>query len=202
MRPKTVDDEQLYDSLLDAFADLGFEGTSMRQLCRHLGVSHNLINERCGSKEEAWCRAVDHGFACLAAQLAEEIPAGGDPDDEVELLRSAMLRYVEATIARPSLTRIIQQEAIRPGPRFDYMYRRHINPIRAGTDALIVDLQRRGLMKSGDAGSVHFFLTTWGLGGLASVPDGTVGVGGLVAERLKIARLAVDVVVDGLRARG
>lgn len=200
MRPKTVEDEQLYDSLLDAFADLGFEGTSMRQLCRHLGVSHNLIHERCGSKEEAWRRAIDHGFASLAAELAKT-PVGGDPADEVELLRSVMVRYVEATIARPSLTRIIQQEAVRPGPRFDYMYRRHIKPIRAATDAQIADLQERELIKSGDAGSVHFFLTTWGLGGMASVPDGTVGVGGSVVERLEIARLAVDVVVDGLRAR-
>ncbi len=62
MRPLVIPEAELLDRLLEAFADLGFEGTSIRQLCRHLGVSHNLIHTRYQSKENAWYRAVDHGF--------------------------------------------------------------------------------------------------------------------------------------------
>ena len=65
MRPKCVGDDVLLDLLLAAFADLGFDGTSMRSLCRHLRVNHNLIYERFESKDGAWTAAVDHAFRRL-----------------------------------------------------------------------------------------------------------------------------------------
>lgn len=200
MRPKIIEEAALLERLLDAFADLGFEGTSIRELCRHLGVSHNLIHTRYGSKENAWYRAVDHGFEALGAVLTEE-PAQGWPQDGLEVLRVSMQRYAEATIERPALARIIQQEAARPGARFDYIYERFIGPWRQVTDALIGHLQAEGVLRPGAVDTVYFFLVTWGVGGLASVPDATMGVAGSMHHRRDVARLAVEVVVDGLRAR-
>jgi AcrR family transcriptional regulator len=200
MRPRVIEEDALLDRLLDAFADLGFEGTSIRELCRHLGVSHNLIHTRYQSKDNAWYRAVDHGFAELGRALTTA-PAGGWPVDGLELLRMSMESYAAATIERPALARIIQQEAARPGQRFDYMYERYIAPWRGITDALIEHLQGDGVVRPGAVDTVYFFLTTWGIGGLASVPHATAGVRGSVEERLEVARLAVDVVIEGLRAR-
>ena len=200
MRPLVIEQDVLLDRLLEAFADLGFEGTSIRQLCRHLGVSHNLIHIRYQSKENAWYRAVDHAFEELGRVLTED-PAAGWPTDRLEVLRVSMARYALATIERPALARIIQQEAARPGPRFDYMYERYIGPWREITDDLITHLQRDGVLRPGAIDTVYFFLTTWGIGGLASVPDATAGVTGSDRWREDVARLAVDVVIDGLRAR-
>src|SRR5882757_8981177 len=101
MRPRVIEEDALLDRLLDAFADLGFEGTSIRELCRHLGVSHNLIHTRYQSKDNAWYRAVDHGFEELGRILAET-PAGDWPTDGLEILRLSMERYALATIARPA----------------------------------------------------------------------------------------------------
>jgi TetR/AcrR family transcriptional regulator len=199
MRPLVIEQDVLLDRLLEAFADLGFEGTSIRELCRHLGVSHNLIHTRYQSKENAWYRAVDHGFEELAAALTEE-PAAGWPTDRLEVLRVAMERYAVATIERPALARIIQQEAARPGPRFDYMYQRYILGWREVTDDVIAHLQKDGVFRRGAIDTVYFFLTTWGIGGLASVPDATAGITGTDRWRSDVARLAVDVVIQGLRA--
>jgi len=198
MRPLVIEQDVLLDRLLEAFADLGFEGTSIRELCRHLGVSHNLIHTRYQSKDNAWYRAVDHGFEELGRVLTEE-PAAGWPSDSLEVLRLAMERYAVATIERPGLARIIQQEAARPGPRFDYMYERFIGPWRHTTDSLIGHLQDQGVLRPGAIDTVYFFLTTWGIGGLASVPDATAGVTGSDRWRVDVARLAVDVVIEGLR---
>ena len=167
MRPLVIEQDVLLDRLLEAFADLGFEGTSIRELCRHLGVSHNLIHTRYQSKENAWYRAVDHGFEELAAALTEE-PAAGWPTDRLEVLRVAMERYAVATIERPALARIIQQETARPGPRFDYMYQRYILGWREVTDELIAHLQKDGVFRRGAIDTVYFFLTTWGR--LSSLP--------------------------------
>jgi TetR/AcrR family transcriptional regulator len=200
MRPLVIEHDVLLDRLLEAFADLGFEGTSIRELCRHLGVSHNLIHIRYQSKDNAWYRAVDHGFEELGRVLTEE-PAAGWPTDRLELLRLAMQRYAVLTIERPALGRIIQQEAARPGPRFDYMCEKYIEPWRGVTDRLIKRLQDEGVFRPGAIDTVYFFLTTWGIGGLVSVPDATAGVTGSERWRIEVARLAVDVVIDGLRAR-
>ena len=42
-----------------------------------------------------------------------------------------MVRFVEANAARPALLRIINQEAVVAGPRFDYLFERFIEPVRA-----------------------------------------------------------------------
>src|SRR5262249_17422713 len=156
MRPLVIEEEALLDRLLDAFADLGFEGTSIRELCRHLGVSHNLIHTRYQSKENAWYRAVDHGFEALGVALNAE-PEEGWPVDGLEVLRHAMERYAAATIERPALARIIAQEAARPGPRFDYMYEKYIEPWRRVTDALLHSLQEDGTLRAGSIDTAYLF---------------------------------------------
>ncbi len=135
----------------------------------------------------------------LAVALTET-PAGDWPTDGLEVLRLSMERYAAATIERPALARIIQQEAARPGPRFDYIYEHYIGPWRRLTDALLHALQEEGVVRPGAVDAVYLFLTTWGLGGLASVPDATVGVSGPDRRRRDMARLTVDVIIQGLRA--
>ena len=73
MRPRQISDEILLDSVLAAFADDGYDGASMRQVCRRLDFSHNLLNKRYGTKESLWYAAVDHGLRAMLDQLAEGI---------------------------------------------------------------------------------------------------------------------------------
>lgn len=198
-RPKIIEEVELLDRLLDAFADLGYEGTSLRELCRHLGMSHNLIHRRYQSKDAAWHAAVDHGFADL--QEALHVPLEDVPSDLFEALRLVMVKYSEATLRRPALARIIQHEAAIAGPRFHYMFTNYIGPTRQATAAILEALQAAGVVRDGAVEAVYFFLTTWGIGGLASASDELRGTGEPGRSRQQLARLAVDVVVDGLRAR-
>ena len=99
MRPLVIEQDVLLDRLLEAFADLGFEGTSIRELCRHLGVSHNLIHIRYQSKDNAWYRAVDYGFEELGRALTDE-PAAGWPTDRWWHHRPT--GAVTATVGEPS----------------------------------------------------------------------------------------------------
>ena len=47
---------------LRAFATHGYDGVSVNALSRELGVSHNLLHQRFGSKLALWHAAVDWGF--------------------------------------------------------------------------------------------------------------------------------------------
>jgi AcrR family transcriptional regulator len=47
---------------LTAFAELGYDDASVRELAGRLGVSHNFINTRYGSKAAFWRAVVDHAL--------------------------------------------------------------------------------------------------------------------------------------------
>jgi AcrR family transcriptional regulator len=190
-----ISDDELLVMVLGAFADLGYEGTSVRALCRHLDVSHNLIHQRYGSKEELWYVAVDHGFRLMAAELLVEPDV---VDDELELLRRVIRRYLVMVRARPALLRILHQEAARPGPRFDYMNERYLAPVQNLVEGLLGTLQEQGRIRAGQVGAVYYFLVTHGLGALGSLPALAEARG---ARGDDVLDLAVDVVVDGLLAR-
>ncbi|HEY8526649.1 MAG TPA: TetR/AcrR family transcriptional regulator [Acidimicrobiales bacterium] len=151
--------DDLLPLALEAFADLGYEGASMRALCRRLGVSHNLLHQRFGSKERLWYAAVDHGFRSLAAELVTN-----SEDDDLERLRFVMVRWLELTAASPALTKIINQEAAIGGPRLDYMFDTYIAPVTKAMARFLRKLARQGRVRDVHP-STWYFLVVHGAGG-------------------------------------
>jgi AcrR family transcriptional regulator len=152
---------------LEAFADLGYEGASVRDLCRRLGVSHNLLHQRFGSKERLWYAAVDHGFKALATDLVVE-SAASEYDDDLDRLRFLMIRWLEVTASSPALAKIINQEAATGGPRLDYMFDRYIWPVTKVVGRFLERLEREGRVRHLDPGTWHF-LVMHGAGGPLSL---------------------------------
>ena len=187
----------LLDSALSAFADDGYDGASMRALCRRLDVSHNLLNRRYGSKEALWFAAVDHGFRGLVDELADAIVAAGD--DPFDQLRAAISRFVAVTRARPALIRILHQESARPGPRYDYLFERYVGPINeVGLRSLKV-LQAEGRVRPGPVSTAFFHLVTYGLGVMTSHPEALQFLGDVGASIDDADVLGIDMVLDSLR---
>lgn len=198
MRPRLTSDEVLLDAALQAFAELGYEGASIRALCRLLDVSHNTLNQRFGSKEALWYAAVDHGFKTLVGELLTAVTsAGGDPIDQ---LRATMVRYLETTRANPGLTQIINQESTRPGPRYEYMYTRYIEPINELGLRPLRQMQADGVIRPGPVSTIFYYLTTFGLGLMNSHPEGFRSIGDPTVDLEEATALAIDIVLDGLRA--
>lgn len=196
-RPRLVSDAELLELILSAFADLGYEGTSIRALCRRLNVSHNLIHERFGSKERMWYAAVDRAYQQLIAELADAIVSAGD--DPLDQLRAGMHRYLTLTATEPALAKIIHHEAARPGPRYDYLFREYMTPINEGGKALLGQLQAEGRVRPGPVAPVYFFLALHGLGAMASHPESFAALGDAGATPQEITDVAVELVLDGLR---
>jgi TetR/AcrR family transcriptional regulator len=191
-----VSDGALLDLALDAFADGGYDGTSVRELCRRLGVSHNLVHERYGSKEQLWYAAIDHGFQRLANDLAGAALAVAD-GDEIDRLRAILVRYVEATAERPALIRIINQEAARPGGRLDHVYEQYIRPAHEVADAVLRSLEHQGRARRVSPAALHF-LVGHGAGGVVSLPALAAKFPGEHGSLTDQAREAVDIVLAGI----
>lgn len=189
-----VSEDALLEAALTAFADNGYDGTSVREICRQLGVSHNLVHERHGSKEQLWYAAIEHGFRALAGELADAATSGGDG---VERLRAILLRYVEVTAERPALIRIINHEAARPGGRLDHVFERYIRPAYAVAEVVLRDLAASGRVRPVSPAALHF-LVGHGAGGIVSLPglaDRFAGEGVSLTDQ---AREAVDIVLHGI----
>jgi AcrR family transcriptional regulator len=201
VRPRLVSDDQLLTLILDAFAELGYEGVSLRALCRDLGLSHNVLNERFGSKERMWYAAVDHGFGELIAMLQQlavrlqRTPGSAD----LETLRTVIVEYLRAAREHPSLQRLVNQEAARPGPRWDYMFENYIEPIHRQAEVTINRLIADGVLRADAIAPVYYFIVSHGLGALATLPAVSRRLGD--ADPDTTLSLAVDVLLRGLSAR-
>lgn len=167
--PASPATEQLLDRALDMFAERGFEAMSVRELAREVGVSHNLIPQRLGSKEQLWFAAVDRGFGALAVALAQVIADQGDELDDAARLRTLLVTFVEANALRPALLRIISQEAVAPGPRLDHIFDNYIAPVRDFGAELLTRLESEGKVRTNSVG-VLYFLLTHGAGGPFALP--------------------------------
>src|SRR5215470_5124296 len=82
--------EEVLLAALEAFAAVGYDAMSVRELTRRLGVSHNLIHHYFRSKAELWHACIDHAFGTVSAELAEAFRAAPAQKDVLASLRQAM----------------------------------------------------------------------------------------------------------------
>lgn len=133
-RPPGADAEktrtELLDAALVAFAERGFEGTSIREITGEVGVGHNLVRHYFGSKEDLWRAAVQHGLGPVADRIARLLQPSQDTTAEQALRAGLAVVLTEAT-ANPAAFRLLITEALRGGSRFDEMYDDVIAPLAA-----------------------------------------------------------------------
>ncbi len=198
-----VDLDALLDAALRAFAAHGYEGMSVRTLNRELGVSHNLVHQRFGSKRGLWDAAIERGFGGLVRHLQP----GGDPalSDPLEQLHAAIVRFIEHSAAHPELTGIMNSEGALGGERLDHIFDTYIAPATAPVGRLLEHLAREGRIRPIPLRTFHVLVTSGGAAPFSLVP---------LAERFdpaspldpeevaRHARLVADVLVAGLRLDG
>jgi AcrR family transcriptional regulator len=196
-----VSDDVLLDAVLQSFAENGYDGASVREIARRLGVSHNLIPQRFGSKEALWYAAVDHGFGRLSDDLTREARTLGS--DELLVLRGLIRSFIEINALHPALLQIINQEASQPGPRLDYLFKTYIKPVRDFGESWLIRLAQEGRIKPVSV-TLLYFLMTHGAGGLFALPALTRRLGRDGKNKVSIreqAESAVSIFFDGLLPR-
>jgi AcrR family transcriptional regulator len=173
---------------------------AVRTLNRELGVSHNLIHQRFGSKQGLWYAAVDRAFSQQITALA----TGFDPtlDDPLDQLNHAIRRFVHYNAEHPELLGLMNIEARVDSERLDYIYGNYIAPALSPLGRLLDYLQENGRIRPISLRAL-FFLIAHGaaapftLAPLARHFDNTDPLDpDEVAEQ---AALTADVLTSGLR---
>lgn len=170
-RPRAEDSPATRDEILlaalRAFATRGYDGTSIRELNQQLGVSHNLLNRRFGSKEQLWRATVDRFIGEVVAELAAEV--SDDDTDSLETLRRLIVRFIEVQARRPELARLMNVESSIDGPRLRYLFDQFIGPWVATANRLIEELVAAGRIRALPPGTLYFLVAD-GATGMAAHP--------------------------------
>lgn len=184
---------------LEAFAELGYDRASARELARRLGVSHTFINDRFGSKAAFWRAVVD---AALGSQLERIAPIDPDADDE-EAVRRFITDFFRTSIDEPSLARLIGDEASRDTDRLDYLFERYIQPALSALAPRIESLTASGRMAPVPM-DILFFAIIGPTSGLVSEPLARRlsphAAPRTKQEQLERAEALAQLVLDGLVA--
>jgi len=118
-------EEEVLRAALRAFATHGFNGVSVRTLSRELGVSHNLLHQRFGSKEALWRAAVDWGFGTLVTELMRADEESAEP---LARLRSFVWTFARFSAEHPELQRLMNIEGAQSSDRLAYICDTFIAP--------------------------------------------------------------------------
>jgi TetR/AcrR family transcriptional regulator len=106
---------------LEAFAELGYEAVSVRQLNEHLSMGRTFINDRYGSKEAFWKAVIEHAIAQVTKEVLASLDAE-EASDDLGRLTAGVRAFHQAAARRPHLARIVDYEAGRDSPRLAYLY--------------------------------------------------------------------------------
>jgi AcrR family transcriptional regulator len=210
-RPKASDSmpiEEILDKALTMFATVGYDGMSLRTLNRELGVSHNLIHQRFGTKEGQrfgtkeglWRAAVDYGFG----RLMRHMQGLFDPtiSEPLEQLRHAVHRFVVFSADHPELVALMNIEGRQDTDRLAYIYDAYIEPMLTDVARLLVHLADNGVIRPIPLRTFHFLLAHGATAPQALVPlatkfDATSPFEPAVIEQH--AQLVSTLLVEGLR---
>jgi AcrR family transcriptional regulator len=112
---------QILQRGLEAFAELGYEAVSVRQLNVRLGMGHTFIHDRYGTKEEFWKAVVQSAIEQATAEINAAVETAAS-DDDVDRLIAGVRAFHLATSRRPHLMRVIDYEAGIDSDRLAYLY--------------------------------------------------------------------------------
>jgi AcrR family transcriptional regulator len=180
---------------LAAFAELGYDAASVRALARRLGVSHNFINDRYGSKEQFWRAVIDRSLAVQVARLGAVLNVPGE--DDLARLRNLVHAFHQANVAEPDLARILQYESIRGGQRLEYVFHHYLVPVREAVAPLVESLVEQGRVRAIPIDVMVYAVVAMNSVN-AEVPFVSMLGDTFATDPQGFARMLGDIVLDGL----
>ena len=149
--------EQILQRGLEAFAELGYEGVSVRQLNERLGMGHTFIHDRYESKEAFWRAVVGRAIGQITDAVMAALAAPKDGDD-LTMLTASVQAFHQAAAQRPHLSRVVDYEAGRDSPRLGYLYTL-MSPLNNAARPVFDRLVRAGTMRDIPWYLFHFAVT-------------------------------------------
>jgi AcrR family transcriptional regulator len=141
---------------LDTFAELGYAATTMRELARRLGVSHNFIHDRYGSKKDFWLAVVDFALADVQPRLDQVLATC---HDDAERLEQVILHLYRLAANAAGLNHLMADESTRDSDRLDHLHERFVKPFWESIEPTVERLMAGGRIPRVPSHITYFAIT-------------------------------------------
>jgi AcrR family transcriptional regulator len=133
-----MDESVFLVAAFSMFAERGYNATTLRELARDLGVSHNLLNVRFGLKADLWRAAVDWRMVEASTTVVAAFDGKGDAEQR---LRDLIRSFCEWATENRDIVAISYHEGQRDSWRLEYIAQTFIRPFQIRLDALIDEVR-------------------------------------------------------------
>ena len=138
--------ELILERAFDAFARLGYEGVTLRQLATDCGISDSLLTHHFGSKQQLWQEAADSVFAPLYRELVETLERI-EADNVALKLRHNLQASLTLLATRPQALAFMFREGDAESERADHLRQHYVDPYTDRIHHLVDEAAARGLMR-------------------------------------------------------
>jgi AcrR family transcriptional regulator len=129
---------RLLNAAREAFSQHGFQGATVREICRRAGTNVAAVNYHFGSKDGLLAEALN--FAQLKALQIGNVETGACPELRLQLfIRDFMLMLLDETTPS-SQCRIMARELADPTPALDKIVREAIAPLHKFLGELVREI--------------------------------------------------------------
>src|ERR1700683_4598045 len=199
-RPRIRNDDEILRAALQAFSEHGYDGMSLRTLNADMGFSRGTSNQRVRSKEQLWYAAVDHEFRCLIDDLNAELAQRPVPHDDLSRVRDGIRAFLIASVRRPELVRLMNQEGLHSTSRLDHIMTSFTLPTLRPVWQAVNRLADAGVVRRVPARTLLFLIAhgaaaPFTLGPLSDRFDPLDGP----LDPVDHIELATDIIISGLR---
>jgi AcrR family transcriptional regulator len=181
--------ERLLAAAQGAFAERGFDGATVRDICKAAGANVAAVSYYFGDKERLYIEAVKHAHACTGRM--DRLPAFPPGTPPVEKLR-AFVREMAANMhapASPQAMKLMMREMADPGMAAHVVVTEFIQPAAFALRAILRELLP-------DTDESHLLMTGFSVIGQCLFYRQNRPVAELIFGRSAIDALGADAVAD------
>lgn len=134
--------ERVLTAAQNAFAERGFEGATVRDICRAAGANIAAVNYYFGDKENLYVEAVKRAHVCAGKMDASQIPASLPPVERLRLFIRGMVTAMHAP-ASTSAMKLMMREMADPGKAAHVVVTEFIQPMAFTLKGILRELLPR-----------------------------------------------------------
>jgi AcrR family transcriptional regulator len=133
--------ERLLAAAGEVFAEIGFRGATLREICRRGRANIAAVNYYFRDKQQLYAAVLDRAVVAAGEGMALLAPAPADPPEEK--LRHLIHGFFKNLLGedRPvQLLRLMAHEAVEPTPALDMVVEKIVRPVTQILDAVLAEL--------------------------------------------------------------
>jgi AcrR family transcriptional regulator len=141
--PKLTDTtrSRLIDAAGEVFAEHGFQGATVRDICARAGVNIALVNYHFGDKLELYTEVLRHSMGARTGSIRTELETAGPPKEVICRTIHAMVQHIFGGDRPAWHFRLMVHELAQPTPAISIVVNETARPVydgmRAAVSALI-----------------------------------------------------------------